>query len=166
MSAWTHIHALIVADFGHVDDYCIVHNFIDRIKDENYTLLFDMQKKGRGCEITGSEMNATVTAAPCRNFVTDARDKYYLGQVWSISINGDLRDRHMSETRAEWNRFLFRLGWFLKKDCERLSRAYGEWDSYMRTPSVEYYSVDITDGYDRYLRTSLDREYKRIDSND
>ena len=30
------------------------------MKDEKYTLLFDMNEKGHGYEITGSEMNAVV----------------------------------------------------------------------------------------------------------
>ena len=162
MSSWTYINATIDVDFGKQTDFFIEEYFFSRMKDEKYTLLFDMNEKGHGYEITGSEMNAVVVFAPKRNFTTQFRNRHLFGQEWLISIGGSLRDRYFEETKKEWNRFLWKLAWFLKHDCSQMSREY-EYDNILHFPRIIYYMVDIRGSSgERYLHTSVDhREYKK-----
>lgn len=162
MSSWTYINATIDVDFGRQTDFLIEEYFFARMKDENYTLLFDMNKKGNGYEITGSEMNAVVVFAPKRNFTTQFHNRHCFGQEWLISIGGSLRDRYFEETKKEWNRFLWKLAWFIKKDSSRISREY-DYDNDVSVPRIIYYMVDIRGSSgERYLHTSVDhREYKK-----
>lgn len=160
MSAWTYINAMLDVDFGKQTDF-FIEDFFARMKDENYTLFYDMKKKGEGYEITGSEMNAVVVYAPKRNFTTQFRNRHYFGQEWMISICGSLRDREFEETKKEWDRFLWKLAWFLKHDCSRISREY-DYDNGVSFPGISYYMVDIRGSSgERYLHTSVDREYNK-----
>ena len=45
MSSWTYINATIDVDFGKQTDFFIEEYFFSRMKDEKYTLLFDMNEK-------------------------------------------------------------------------------------------------------------------------
>ena len=163
MSSWTYINATIDVDFGKTTDFWIRQFFAD-MKDEKYTLFYDIKAKGRGFEITGSEQNAVVVAEPKRNYDTDFRNRYWHGQQWLISIAGSLRDRHFKETVAEWNRFLWKLAWFVRHDCQKLTMAYDDFDrSNGVFPEIEYYMVDIRGCWqgERYFRTSIDREFSQ-----
>lgn len=166
MSSWTYINATIDVDFGKQTDHYIRQFFAD-MKDEHYTLCFDMQKKGRGFEVTGSELNAVVVAEPKRNYDTDFRNRYWHGQQWLVSMSGSLRDREFRETVSEWNRFLWKLAWFVHHDCVSATRANADFDfSSCMFPAIRYYMVDIRGcrENERYLRTSVDREFKKIRS--
>ena len=152
MSCWTHIHAGIIVNFGNATRYDI-HKFFSDMKDEQYTMCYDQKKKGSGYEITGSERNATVVFAKIEDYESDYRSRYSHGNVWSIHITGDLRDRELHETVAEWHRFAWKLGWFIRrfrKMSKRLDRL-NDWSE----AGVCQYFVEIS-GYDRmYRRSSL-----------
>ena len=152
MSCWTHIHAGIIVDFGNATRFDI-YKFFSDMKDEQYTMCYDQKKKGSGYEITGSECNATVVFAKIEDYESDYRFKYSHGNTWSIHITGALRDRELHETVAEWHRFAWKLGWFIRrirKMSKRLDRL-NDWSE----ACVRQYFVEIS-GYDRmYRRSSL-----------
>ena len=163
MSSWTYINATIEVDFGKETDYWI-RRFFDDMKDERYTLFYDRKKKGRGFEVTGSELNAVVVAEPKRNYDTDFRNRHWHGQQWLVSMAGALRDRYFKETLAEWHRFLWKLSWFACHDCARATRANDDFDpGTLVIPRIMYYMVDIRGSNDgeRYFRTSIDREFNK-----
>lgn len=158
MSCWTHIHAMVEVNFGNQDKYRIMR-FLADCKDKEYSLAFDLKHKGgSGCEVTGSELNATIVAEPLRDHVFELRDRYYVENIWVITITGSLRDRVMSETKKEWDRFLWKLSWFVNKECKILDRWEG-YDNRMPWSKILYYYVDINNGYKRYTRSSIDREF-------
>lgn len=161
MSCWTYIHATIEVNFGNQSKMNIMDFFAD-CKDERYSLCFDnMESKGRrGCEITGSELNAVIVAEPLRDHVLTPRDRYWHENTWSISIHGSLRDRVISETVAEWNRFMWKLAWFVRKNCAKLDRLEN-YDMSVPWSKINYYMVDIHNYYERYTRSSIDRELRK-----
>ena len=152
MSCWTHIHAGIIVDFGNATRFDI-YKFFSDMKDEQYTMCYDQKKKGSGYEITGSERNATVVFAKIADYEPDYRFRYSHGNAWSIHITGALRDRELHETVAEWHRFAFKLGWFIRKIRKTNKRPdlNGDWSE----AGILDYFVEIS-GYDRmYRRSSL-----------
>lgn len=154
MSLWTQIHANVEVDFGYQTEY-FIRQFFAEMKDENYTLCCDMAKKGNGYEITGSEMNAVVVAEPLRNHVIDCRDRYFHGNVWSVTVSGYLRDRYFRETVAEWQRFAWKLAWFVHHDCKRCHDFRDGFDNSFRIPGIRYYNVDILGQGEHYHRCSV-----------
>ena len=160
MSSWTHIHATINVDFGNMPDYYIYDFFWSKCRDTNYTLYYDKDAKGSGCEITGSELNAVIVAVPDRNFEKNPDNIYFHGQEWTISINGSLRDREFHETLSEWQRFAWKLAWFVHHDAKRMSGFNYKYDNTISFPRITYYNVDIT-GYgddEYYHRCSIKRK--------
>ena len=143
MSNWTSIHATIHADFGNETKY-FIEQFFAEIKDKEYSLGYDPKKKGDGCEITGSEMNAVVTYAPLKYFEMDPRNRYFRDNEWVITVSGNLRDRRFEDTLAEWSRFAWKFGMFLRK-CKNLDGNAND-DNTFREATLGFWSVDIT-GY-------------------
>lgn len=141
MSKWTHIDATIRIDFGNQTRYWIERFFGEKVKDSEYSLCYDPKKKGDGCEITGSEMNAVVTYSRLREFENDPRNRYFRGNEWVVTVSGDLRDRMFEETLAEWRRFAWKLGMFVKS-CKRLD-GEAEDDNMVNRASIDFWIVDI-----------------------
>ena len=141
MSTWTTINATIKINFGNQSRYWI-EDFFGNIKDEQYSLFYDPSKKGDGCEITGSEMNAVVTYSPLREFENDPRNRYSRGNVWVVNVCGRLRDRTIDDTIAEWRRFAWKLGMFVKRSSKLDGDPYGTGE--MRFAGLEFWTVDIS----------------------
>ena len=116
-------------------------------------MCYDQKKKGSGYEITGSECNATVVFAKIADHEPDYRFRYSHGNVWSIHITGALRDRELHETVAEWHRFAFKLGWFIRKIRKTNKRPdlNGDWSE----AGILDYFVEISDYDGMYRRSSL-----------
>ena len=156
MSMWTKINAHIEVNFGNQTEYWIRQFFTDRMRDDKYMLTYNKKDKGDGFEITGSELNAVIVAEPLRNHVMNGRDRYYHGNVWSITVCGALRDREFRETVEEWQLFSWKLGWFLHHDCERCWDHRDGYDNTVRMPGIIYYNVDITGSVGEwYHRSSI-----------
>lgn len=160
MSCWTHIHAGIIVDFGNATKWDI-YEFFRNMKDEKYTLCYDPKMKGNGYEITGSEQNATVVFAKVGDYVLNPQCRFFGGNVWSIHITGSLRDRELHETVAEWNRFAWKLGWFIRR-IRRLSQR-PDWNDDWSRASVCQYFVEISDYDEVYRRSSCKilKDYKK-----
>lgn len=141
MSKWTHIDATIRIDFGNQTRYWIERFFGEEVKDSEYSLCYDPKKKGDGCEITGSEMNAVVTYSRLREFENDPRNRYFRGNEWVVTVSGDLRDRMFEETLAEWRRFAWKLGMFVKS-CKLLDGLDSE-DDTVHFAGIDFWTVDI-----------------------
>ena len=140
MSQWTHIDATIRIDFGNQTRYWI-EDFFGNIKDREYSLFYDPKKKGDGCEITGSEMNAVVTYSKLSEFEYDPRNRYLRGNEWVVTVSGSLRDRMFEETLAEWRRFAWKLGMFVKS-CKRLDGPISD-DDTVHYANIDFWAVDI-----------------------
>lgn len=159
MSNWTSIHASVVIDLGNATKWDLCSLLHDEIKDENYTMFYDPKLKGKGFEITGSEMNATVTVTSLSEHTLDPRNRYYLGGEYVVTVSGSLRDRLFEETLAEWDRFARRLANFVLRDCARFDNCASDHDSTVRTAGISSFAVDIAGWskkdrcYKHYVRT-------------
>lgn len=159
MSNWTSIHASVEVDIGNAQKWKLFDLICVNMKDENYTLTYDKKLKGSGFEITGSEMNATVTIASLASQTLNPRDRYYLGGCYVITVTGSLRDRLFEETLAEWDRFARKLANFVLRDCARFDTMNAENDNLLRFARIGSYVVDIAGWskkdrcYKHYVRT-------------
>ena len=161
MSCWTHIHAGIIVDFGNATKWDI-YEFFRNMKDEKYTLCYDQKMKGSGYEITGSEQNATVVFEKIEHYELNPQCRFFSGNVWSIHITGSLRDRELHETVAEWHRFVWKLGWFIRRI--RKMNKHPDWRDDWSEAGVQQYFVEISDYDEVYRRSSCKctREYKKV----
>lgn len=153
MSKWTRINATIVADFGNQTRYWIEHFFNTKMNDKHYSIFYEPKNKGDGCEITGSEINATVLYAPKRDFEKDPRNRYFHDNEWVITINGALRDRTIEDTIAEWRRFGWKFGMFLR-ECKRFD-GESPFDNTIVFARLIYWNVDIEGQGKHYHRCSI-----------
>lgn len=159
MSSWTSIHASIEFDIGNAPKWKLYELIYEKMKDENYTLAYNKKLKGKGFELTGSEMNATVTIASLASQTLNPRDRYYHGGSYVVTVTGSLRDRQFEETLAEWDRFARKFANFVLRDCARFDNMNAENDNLLRFARIYSYVVDIAGWskkdvcYKHYVRT-------------
>ena len=157
MSCWTYIHAMVEVNFGNQSKYRIM-NFLADCKGQGVLPGIRPEAQGevgvRGHRVRDERDNGRRTASrPC------VQAANYVENEWVITISGALRDRVMSETKKEWDRFLWKLAWFVHKECKTMDRWEG-YDNRMPWSQILYYHVDINNGYKRYTRSSIDRRFR------